>query len=83
MCGSKTNIHTPHGRLFDLHSLPPRISVPGVFDDPPGGGGGGVFFAPPSPPPPPQEFPKFLNGVFSPPLEIQSGFGSLKKESEY
>ena len=34
-------------------------------------------------PPPPQEFPKFLNGDFSPPLEIQSGFGSLKKESEY
>jgi len=31
----------------------------------------------------PQEFPKFLNGDFSPPSEIQSGFGTLKKESEY
>ena len=43
----------------------------------------GVFDDPLPPPPPPQEFPKFLNGDFSPPLEIQSGFGTLKKESEY
>ena len=42
----------------------------------------GVFEMTPFPPPP-QEFPKVLNGDFSPPLEIQSGFGTLKKESEY
>ena len=40
----------------------------------------GVFDGPP---PQSQEFPKFLNGDFSPPLEIQSDFDTLKKESEY
>ena len=48
---------------------PSEFLFQGIFDDPP--------------PPPSQEFPKFLNGDFSPPLEIQSGFGTLKKESEY
>ena len=64
MCGSRKYPYPHHGRLFDLHP-PQDFPFQGVFDDPP-------F-------PPPQEFPEFLNGDFDyHPLEIQSGFGTLK-----
>ena len=59
------NIHTPTTEdSLICTPPPPRIfHSRGVFDDPPS----------------PQEFPEFLNRDFAyHPLEIQSGFGTLK-----
>ena len=49
------------------HPPPPGFSIPGGLRWPSS----------------PQEFPQFLNGDFLQPSEIQSGFSTLKKRSEY
>ena len=61
----KISIPPPRKTLWFAPPHPPGFSFPGSLWGPP--------------PPSPQEFPEFLNGDFAyDPLEIQSGFGTLK-----
>ena len=65
MCVSRKYPYLHHRRLFDLHPPPRIFQSRGSFTTPP--------------PPSLQEFPEFLNEDFAyHPLEIQSGFGTLK-----
>ena len=73
MCDSRKYPYPPNMEDFLIYTAPPPgFSIPG-----------GLWWPPLPPPPFPRNFQNFWTGTFNHSQKIQSGFGNLKKESEY